>query len=729
MTTTATKMAAKAPAALWIQNPAIDLIVGCGAWSAPLLLLSYFALSAHVAAWAVAFYALALFFNYPHYMATIYRAYHTAEDFQKYRIFTVHITALVVLTVVLSHFYVRLLPWIFTLYLTWSPWHYSGQNYGLFMMFARRAGASPSKNQRRALYSVFLLTYAVLFLNLHAGPSSDQLFLSLGLPVMAVRWATIALTFVCVGLSAYGLMALSRQVGSRSLVPSMTLLSTQFLWFLIPSLLAASGRISIPQSRYSTGVMAVMHSAQYLWITSYYAKREATTATSRWRPWAYFAILVAGGIALFVPGPWLASYVFHFDFTNSFLIFTALVNLHHFILDGAIWKLRDGRIASLLLNAPSRLGKSASEVGGGLVRFARWSVSPASGARALRIGAAGLLVMLAVLDQTRFVLGMNTEQPERLERAAALNPFDGTVQLRVAQEEAAAGHTDAAWAAFRRAQDERPRDPAVRDAYLRFLISQQHLDEAFQLTGEWLHRTPNDANLLINRGILANSMGKLEIADASWEQALRIDPSQLNAHLYLAEMYDKQNQGSLALPHYRAYLDGIAVLPPGRRPRPEVVVGALVEMADCQARAGDGRRAVLVLDTAERIAKDSGDPRLQSMVATTAAELENKLGYFSDALRLYQQALRLDSTNAVPELEASDLFNYAQILREHHLEGLAYACVFRARAILQADGKSPEMATIDKSLKDLEAQTSAVELAKIRKDPNGALAQALSLLN
>ncbi len=43
--------------------------------------------------WAVFFYVLALFFNYPHYMATIYRAYHTKADFEKYRIFTVHITS------------------------------------------------------------------------------------------------------------------------------------------------------------------------------------------------------------------------------------------------------------------------------------------------------------------------------------------------------------------------------------------------------------------------------------------------------------------------------------------------------------------------------------------------------------------------------------------------------------------------------------------------------------
>jgi len=128
---------------LWIYNPTFDLIVGCGAWSAPLLLLGYFAGNSNAATWSVVFYALALVFNYPHYMATIYRAYHTQEDFNKYRVFTVHITGLVLLTLLLSHFFRQALPWIFTLYLCWSPWHYSGQNYGLFMMFSRRAGAKP----------------------------------------------------------------------------------------------------------------------------------------------------------------------------------------------------------------------------------------------------------------------------------------------------------------------------------------------------------------------------------------------------------------------------------------------------------------------------------------------------------------------------------------------------------------------------------------------------------
>ena len=215
------------------------MIVGCGAWSAPLLLVAYLSVASSTLTWSVAFYVLALFFNYPHYMATVYRAYHRSEDFNKYRIFTVHITLLVLLTAVVSHFWFRALPFIFTLYLTWSPWHYSGQNYGILMMFARRAGARPAEAVRHAMYAAFLLSYAILFLNFHTGPSTDPLFHVAQHPrrgqyAIADR-SSPSLSW---SASAYALSSLIGQTGWRGMVPSLTLFSTQFVWFLLPTVLS-----------------------------------------------------------------------------------------------------------------------------------------------------------------------------------------------------------------------------------------------------------------------------------------------------------------------------------------------------------------------------------------------------------------------------------------------------------------------------------------------------------
>ena len=86
--------ASNVPSACGVYGPWLDLIVGCGAWSAPLLLMSYSGM-ANSLAWPVAFYALALFLNYPHYGHALSRISQRG-DFRKYRLFTIHITGLVV---------------------------------------------------------------------------------------------------------------------------------------------------------------------------------------------------------------------------------------------------------------------------------------------------------------------------------------------------------------------------------------------------------------------------------------------------------------------------------------------------------------------------------------------------------------------------------------------------------------------------------------------------------
>src|SRR5580698_10262800 len=517
-----------ASASPWIYSPWLDLIVGCGAWSAPLLLISYFSIASSARAWSVAFYALALFFNYPHYMATIYRAYQREEDFHKYRVFTVHITALVVLTLLLAHSWVRILPWIFTIYLTWSPWHYSGQNYGLFMMFARRAGANPSEPVRRALYGAFIASYLILFLGFHTGPSADPLFISLGIPAIVSRWEQMLLAVAFVALSVFGLSRLARETGWRKLLPSLTLFSSQFLWFVLPAGVSLIKGLAVPQSRYSSGVLAVMHSAQYLWITSYYARREATDGSSRpWRAWGYFAVLIAGGIALFVPGPWLASRVFHHDFTTSFLIFTALVNIHHFLLDGAIWKLRDGKIAELLLSSRDRISDAASGAGSRLSCAWSWLTGGTAGARQLRIGAALVLLLWGTVDQVRYYLSLHADNLQDLQRAAAMDSFDTSVQMRLARRELDEGHARLAEAAWRKAMQVNPADPAPRQALLRFLIGQGRTDEALSLTDASLKYSPRDANLLVDRGLLAQRLGQPDQAVESWQRAISVDPGQI----------------------------------------------------------------------------------------------------------------------------------------------------------------------------------------------------------
>jgi len=715
----------------WIYNPWLDLIVGCGAWSAPLLLVSYWAGSSSARTWSVMFYALALFFNYPHYMATIYRAYHRAEDFEKYRVFTVHITALMLLTLVASHFWMPLLPWIFTIYLTWSPWHYSGQNYGLFMMFARRAGADPDKGTRRALYGAFIVSYFILFLGFHTGSSNDPLFLSLRIPAVVSRREQMVLGVAFVVLTVYGLTRLARQTGWRKLIPSLTLFSSQFLWFLLPAAIALLRRIEIPQNRYSTGVLAVMHSAQYLWITSYYTRREAGTEeaekTRGWRPLAYFGVLIVGGIALFVPGPWLASRALHHDFTASFLIFTALVNIHHFILDGAIWKLRDGRIASLLLNSRERVASAVSDAGGRMAAAWRWIIGNTPHARWLQTAAILVLLAWGTLDQARFYLALNSDDLNDLKRAAALTSTDSPLQMRLARKELDIGDAPAAEAAWRRAMDANPADPAPRQALLKFLLDQKRFDDALKLTEASLKATPRDAKLLVNHGLLALQLGHPERALVDWNEALKIDPGQTMAHLYLAHELDREGKAEAAAEHYRKVLEKIAGQKGEERPGPDFVVGVILRMADCQARSHQEDAATKSYQMAEKLAAQTGQPRLESIADLNEAQLQAKAGKTPEALRLYQRTLELDQRVGDHAATAVDWFTYGQFLSESGFpERLAYACMVKAELEAQSGPKNTLPASAMETRRQLEKSLGA-GTAAVRKDLDNMVKEALGL--
>jgi tetratricopeptide (TPR) repeat protein len=710
----------------WVYGPWLDLIVGCGAWSAPLLLLSYVSIASSARLWAVAFYALALVFNYPHYMATLYRAYHRVEDFQKYRVFTVHITALVVFTLLLSHVWFRALPWIFTIYLTWSPWHYSGQNYGLFAMFARRAGADLRTSERRALYGAFVASYLILFLGFHTGHSTDPLFVSLGIPPVVSKWEQIGLGLLFVILAAFGLRGLFRTAGWRKLAPSLTLFSTQILWFLVPAIASLVKGLEIPQSRYSSGVLAVMHSAQYLWITSYYARRENSEGDGRnWRPMAYFGVLVAGGIALFVPGPWLASRLFHYDFTSSFLIFTALVNIHHFILDGAIWKLRDGRIAALLLNSKVRIADTAAEATSRVASIWCWLMGVSTSARALRISAALILLVWSSVDQARYYLALHSDNLRDLRRAAALDSFDGPLQMRLARSEMDNGQPKEAESALWKALQTNPADPAARHSMLRYLIEQKRFDEAYTFTETSLQYAPKDANLLVDRGILAMQFGHREEAVASWKKAA--DSGHANASLYLADELDREDKPNDAIAYYGKFLQQIARQGSENRPAPAKTIAIVLRMAQCQVRAGQSSEAVKSYHLAGMLAAQTKESKLESVADLDEAALQAKTGKLDDALHLYQRAMQLDEAVGDRRSAADDWFTYGRFLEDNGFPlRYAYACFLKSQSVTQSLSDNTIPPTLTEAIRRA-AKKVGTEAAKLRRNPEPVVAEAVSL--
>jgi tetratricopeptide (TPR) repeat protein len=713
------------PASPWVYKPWLDLLVGCGGWSAPLLAVALVMSPSNSHSWAIAFYLMAVIFNYPHFMATIYRAYRTRENFEKYKFVTLHVTLLVILTGVVMHASPRLFPWVFTLYIFWSPWHYSGQNFGLLMMFLRRSGAEVQTNERRMLRLAFVASYLMLLASFNTSGSNDPLILSLGLPSKFTFPARLALGASFFVFSFFGLERLVRKKGAKEMAAPLVLALTQFLWFVLPTLLELHSGSEIPQTRYSSGILAVLHSTQYLWITSYYQRREASAeGQTNWRVGAYFVTLVAGGIALFIPGPWLVSYLFHYDFTTSFLIFMSLVNLHHFILDGALWKLRDQRVSSVLVdgNAQRGIGDSRSSA------TAPGRVSPrrSTGKLVLRLLIVALLFLWGGFEQLHFVMRTDEGNLRALKRAASINPYDSATQQRIARAEAHNGRRDAEIAALAKAVQINPSSITLAESYARALLDGQRYEEAYADYQKLLERFPRDADALVNFGLLAAHEGQPEVAVDSWNRALEIDPNQVNANLYLAQAYDHSSEFAAGARHWKQYLETVSAKSDNPAAVLDQVISGTIQLGNDQAQLNQNDAAMKSYSLAIEMAKQANRPQLQSLALARAADTQEKSGAYGAALQSYQQALTLDAAAKDSHAEALDWFNYGQFLRRHTAQDeLVYACMVRADNLL-AGTRGADIETVQAVRHQLETKLGQ-QASVAQRDLTQLLARALTV--
>ena len=548
----------------WIFNPTVDLLVGCGAWSLPLLVITYYLSQRDAVHLSFVFYFLGVFCNQPHYMATVYRAYHTPQDFNQYRFFTVYVTVFILLTAVIVHLAPALFPWLLTFYLTWSPWHYSGQNYGISMMMIRRTGAKPTDRERNLIWWSYLASYAVWFLALHnTGTTGQANLYILPIPQDYARLGELFFLGVYLVAGGFGHARLVREAGLRAMAGPLTLFTTQALWFLLPEVLRATTSLEFPATYSSAGILAFMHCAQYLWITSYYARKEqlaqsatagGATAATGFRFRSYYLILILGGIALFIPGPWLASRVFGYDLVESFFIFAALVNLHHFILDGAIWKLRDGRIARLLLgrNPPAGEPDDAANAAAGS-RWA-WCFGPSPGARTIRYGLAAALLGLAVVDQAQFWLTLKTSGQPALTIAQRINPQDTRVYFQRAKQLVAAGDSPAAMAELRHAIAINPRNVQAQHLLGELLFKSGDTRAALEHYDRMAVLFQPDHVVLVNSGLLASQRGETAKSLERFEAALRLTPHDSTLHLYLGQALETSGDLPAAARQYALYI-------------------------------------------------------------------------------------------------------------------------------------------------------------------------------
>ncbi len=304
----------------------------------------------------------------PHYGATLLRVYEQRDSRRKYAIFAVWATLVVWAAFVFGVYNISFGNLLVTIFLTWSPWHYSGQNYGIGLMLTGRGGVRVTPRAKQFIWLSFLLSWLlVVFASHGALPGANYTpttsaslsgsvyrFVPIGIPV-AIVIPLLVITAIGYAASLVGAFVLLRREASwGALAPLIGVVSLQGVWFSIPVIVRASSMLpdvlplGVQYQEYTLLWIALGHSLQYLWVTTYFA---TTTGTDN-RAGLYWTKAFLAGAALFAVPVFLFSPkalgVYSFESGLGVLI-AAAVNLHHFILDGAIWKLRDGRIARILL--------------------------------------------------------------------------------------------------------------------------------------------------------------------------------------------------------------------------------------------------------------------------------------------------------------------------------------------------------------------------------------------
>jgi Flp pilus assembly protein TadD len=366
----------------WVFGALPDLLLGCGLGT--LLLAGGAALlagdPATLLAWAI---LLSTLTGMPHYGATLLRVYGRRADRRRYAFFAVWATLAIWAAFVVGVYDRTIGSLLVTLYLSWSPWHYTGQNYGLAVLFLRKRGIEVAPETKRWIHASFVASYLLVVLAMHgvnpqvgygSGLPADPLehgyrFVSLGIPapLVGVLFPAVALAYLAATLVAAA--RLRRVAAGRALGPALALSATQAAWFVIPASVAfATGVDPRHQVLFYFAWVAIGHQVQYLWITTWYAAGGRPLGERV----AYLGKTFLAGAGIWT----LPALVFSPSLLGTvsydlglFLLISAAVNLHHFVLDGAIWKLRDGRVARILLGRPEPADTAApaSVAGGRLV--------------------------------------------------------------------------------------------------------------------------------------------------------------------------------------------------------------------------------------------------------------------------------------------------------------------------------------------------------------------------
>lgn len=300
--------------------------------------------------------ALGLLFVGPHYAATYRRAFTSREILRAHPVVTLLVPLVLVAAAAAA------VAWpgtvgvaFFAAYVIWSGYHYSGQSLGLAMLYPLRQGVRLDAAEKSLvalpLYASWLLSLLGLFrLEVAARNPAYLLTRQALFRASLPAWALVAAA-AAVGASLSSVAILARRRRRRGIpLPGgvWAVVLTQVAWF----------SIGLWNPFFNIVLVPIFHGAQYLAITSWHQTRGRTG----WVFAFYLLTVVALGMII-NPGLMVLGRKLGGEGVVVAAAVLSFINLHHFLMDGRIWRLRDRRVAAgfaVTLPTPESVATTAS---------------------------------------------------------------------------------------------------------------------------------------------------------------------------------------------------------------------------------------------------------------------------------------------------------------------------------------------------------------------------------
>jgi hypothetical protein len=292
-----------------------------------------------------------------HTVATLVRVYNKEDSRQRFSLYT-HWAALAFGALALAGLFVPGVTAIMAkIYLLWVVQHFTAQTYGLFLLYCYKNNYTLNKLEKNVLFVLMNTTAAFAILRqLTYKEWSANGFLGQKIPFWGpippslLHMVAIALALIVV---AFTLLVLRKAITQKQVIP------------LPAALLVFTGLLIFVVAKPVTGILwlyvpAFYHGSQYLVLTSaaYFKEKRLPDSTNQAQLVSmflqseglrYHAFLILGAVFLYIGVPRLLQ-EFGFDYALTFATIFTVVNLHHFLTDQAIWKLRDPKLRQLLVS-------------------------------------------------------------------------------------------------------------------------------------------------------------------------------------------------------------------------------------------------------------------------------------------------------------------------------------------------------------------------------------------